>query len=128
MSTQSSKWHATRDARMKELFEGKKFTIVGEFKNEGPLTTPLGYKVKSGWHLAATDGSMECVVGKALLNKLVDTGAVEKPAPKKRGRPRKEQPIEQAEPWASRDISDDSQQITQAGPTYLNPNASQEAE
>jgi len=127
MTDQSSKWHATRDARMKEIFEGKEFVIVQEFKNEGPLKTPLGYKVKSGWHLAATDGSMECVVGKSLLNTLIDSGAVAKPAPKKRGRPRK-QPIEQAEQWANRDMPGDAQEVTQAGPTYVNPNASQEAE
>ena len=124
---QSSKWHATREARMKELFDGKQFTVESEFKNEEPQETPLGYKVKSGWRLVSTDGSMHIVVGKSLLNKLADSGAVEKPATRKRGRPRKEQPLEQAEQWASRDIPDDAQQITQAGPTYDNPNADQKA-
>jgi hypothetical protein len=126
MAEQSSKWHATRDAKLKELFDGKKFTVVEEFKNEGPLKTPLGYKIKNGWHLAATDGSMECVVGKSLLNYLVDSGAVEKPEAKKRGRPRK-QPLEQAEEWASRDMPDDAQEVTQAGPTYVNPNSEESA-
>src|SRR6187402_669989 len=126
MTDQASKWHATREARMHSLFEGKKFTILEEFKHEEPQETPLGYKVSSGWRLESTDGTMNIVVGKSLLNTLVDSGAVDKPAPKKRGRPRK-QPIEQAEQWANRDMPGDAQEVTQAGPTYVNPNASQEA-
>lgn len=38
----------------------------------------------------------------------------------------KDQPIEQAEEWAGREIPEDAQQITQAGPTHTNPNSSQE--
>jgi hypothetical protein len=124
--TQASKWHETRAARIKDLFDGKKFTVESEFKNEEPQETPLGYKVKSGWRLVSTDGTMRIVVGKALLNRLADSGAVDKPEGRKRGRPRK-QPLEQAEQWASRDMPDDAQQVTQAGPTYTNPNADQKA-
>jgi hypothetical protein len=126
MTDASSKWHTTRDAKLKEVFGDKQFTVVEEFKNQDPQATPLGYKVKSGWRLAATDGSMECVVGKALLNYLADSGKVEKPAAKKRGRPRKS-PVQQAEQWASRDIPDDAQQVSQAGPTYVNPNSEESA-
>lgn len=125
MTDQASKWHSTRDARMKEVFEGKKFTVVEEFKNEEPQETPLGYKVKNGWRLRATDGTL-IVVGKALLNSLAELGVVAKPEAKKRGRPRKE-PLKQAEQWASRDMPDDAQQITQAGPTYTNPNSEESA-
>lgn len=123
-----SKWHETRQARMDELFSGKKFVVTEEFKNQEPQETPLGYKVKNGWRLESTDGTMHIVVGKSLLNSLAEAGAVAKPETRRRGRPCKEQPLEQAEQWASRDIPNDAQQITQAGPTYVNFNASQEAE
>lgn len=39
----------------------------------------------------------------------------------------KKKPIEQAEDWANRDIPDDAQQVTQAGPTYENPNSKETA-
>jgi hypothetical protein len=127
MTNQSSKWHNTRKARMDELFTGKKFTVVEEFKYADAVETPLGYKVNKGYRLRAEDGSADIFVGKALLSQLAsDYNAVDKPVAKKRGRPRK-QPIEQAEDWASRDIPDDAQEITQAGPTYTNPNADEEA-
>lgn len=126
MKDQSSKWHGTRKTRMDELFTGKKFTVVEEFKYDKSVQTPLGYKVNKGYKLRAEDGT-EIYVGKALLNQLADDyDAVAKPQPKKRGRPRK-QPIVQAEEWASRDIPDDAQEVTQAGPTYTNPNATEEA-
>lgn len=122
-----TKWHETRKARMDELFSNKKFHIVSEEVLDEPLETALGYKTKKGYWIQSGDEKLW--VGKALLNQIADQyNAVEKPAPKKRGRPKKEQPIEQAEQWASRDIPNDAQQITQAGPTYTNPNASQEAE
>ena len=128
MSDQSSKWHATRKARMDELFSGKKFTIVEEVKSDEPIETPLGYKTKSGYRLASEDGTMSIVVGKALLNQIADDyEAVTKPEPKRRGRPRK-QPIEQAEVWAGRDLPGDASPITQAGPTMTNPNADEHFE
>lgn len=126
MSEQSSKWHATRNARIKELIEGKHYVVVEEFKSGQPIETPLGYKVKSGWYLEDSATGAKIAVGKSLMNTLADADVVEKPAPKKRGRPRKSEPLAQAEEWASRDIPDDAQQITQAGPTYTNPNAGQE--
>jgi hypothetical protein len=128
MAGQSDKWHTTRKARMDELFIGKKFVIAEEFKYNEPVETPLGYKVNKGYRLRAEDGSSEIYVGKALLNQLADDyDAVEKPEPKKRGRPKKQEPIEQAEEWASRDIPGDAQEVTQAGPTYSNPNESETA-
>jgi len=130
MSDQNSKWHTTRKARMDELFTGRKFEIVEKFKSDTALATPLGYKVNSGYKLRAVDGKndpQEFVVGKSLLATIADEyNAVDKPEAKKRGRPRK-QPLEQAEQWADRDIPNDAQQITQAGPTYSNPNANEEA-
>ncbi len=132
MTDLANKWHSTRKTRMDELFAGRKFRIVEEFTSDEPLETPLGYKVKKGYLLQEVEGNepgevAEFVVGKALLNQLADDyNAVEKPAPKRRGRPRKK-PLEQAEEWASRDIPDDAQQITQAGPTYTNPNESETA-
>lgn len=132
MTDQSSKWHSTRKARMDELFAGRKFRVVEEVSSDEPLETPLGYKIKKGYRLELVEGKFpgevaDIYVGKALLNQLADEyDAVEKPEPKRRGRPRK-QPLEQAEDWASRDIPNDAQQITQAGPTYTNPNESQEA-
>jgi hypothetical protein len=121
---------------MDELFSGKKFTVVEEVNLDEPRATPLGYKVKKGFRLVATDGTADIIVGKALLQQMHENyDAVEDmPQPKKRGRPRKEevvvdttQPIEQAEEWANRDLPDDASPITQAGPTYTNPNESQEA-
>ncbi len=131
MTDQANKWHSTRKARMDELFAGRKFRIVEEFTSDEPLETPLGYKVKKGYRLQEVEGNeprevSEFVVGKALLNQLADDyNAVEKPAPKRRGRPRKK-PLEQAEECASRDMPDDAQQITHAGPTYTNPNSEEE--
>jgi len=130
MSDQASKWHTTRKARMDELFTGRKFEVVEDFKSKTSVATPLGYKVNSGYRLRAVDGKdglQDFIVGKSLLNTLADEySAVDKPEAKKRGRPRK-QPLEQAEQWASRDMPNDAQQITQAGPTYSNPNADEEA-
>lgn len=132
MTDQANKWHSTRKARMDELFAGRKFRIIDEVNSEEPLETPLGYKIKKGYRLELVEGSFpgevaDIYVGKALLNQLADEyNAVEKPEPKRRGRPRKK-PLEQAEQWTSRDMPDDAQQITQAGPTYTNPNESQEA-
>jgi hypothetical protein len=126
MVDQKSKWHETRKARLDELFTGKKFHIVGEFKSDEPVATPLGYKVKSGYRLEPTEGGDTFVVGKSLLNTLADEyNAVEKPSPKRRGRPRK-QPIEQAEEWAGRDIPGDASPITQPGQPLTNPNADEE--
>lgn len=126
MVDQKSKWHETRKARMDELFAGKKFRVVEEVKSDEPVATPLGYKVKSGYRLEQVDGGSSFVVGKSLLNTLAEEyDAVEKPAPKKRGRPRK-QPLEQAEEWAGRDIPNDAFPITQPGETYTNPNADEE--
>jgi hypothetical protein len=130
MGDQKSKWHETRKARLDELFEGKKFRVVEEFKSDEPVATPLGYKVKSGYKLREinhlTRDVREIVVGKSLLNKLADDyDAVDKPEPKRRGRPRK-QPIEQAEEWAGRDIPDTAYPVTQPGETYVNPNANEE--
>jgi hypothetical protein len=121
MGTQKSNWHETRKARLDELFEGKKFHVVEEVNSDEPIATPLGYKVKSGYRLQSADGDT-IVVGKALLNTLAeDYGAVDKPAPKKRGRPKK-QPIELAEDWAARDLPADASPITQPGPPLENPN------
>lgn len=120
MSDQKSKWHETRKTRMDELFTGKKFEVVREFKSDEPVATPLGYKVKSGYELRSGDETI--VVGKALLNTLADEyDAVDKPEPKRRGRPRK-QPVEQAEVWANREMPSDASPVTQAGPTMTNPN------
>lgn len=120
----ASKWHETRKARMDELFKDKKFEIVEEATLDEPLETPLGYKTKKGFWLRS--GNEKIWVGKALLSQIADEyNAVDKPEPKRRGRPRK-QPLAQAESWASRDMPDDAQQVTQAGPTYTNPNASEE--
>src|SRR5687768_3654811 len=129
MTDQKSKWHETRKARMDELFAGKKFEIVAPFDFDEPVETPLGYKVSKGYNLRSTDGSMDIYVGKALMTQLADEyNAVEKPAPKKRGRPRKQEPLAQAEEWASRDMPDDAQQVTQPGSTYSNPNEDQHFE
>lgn len=126
MSTQSDKWHATRKSRMDELFSGKHYDIVSEDILDEPLETPLGYKTKKGYWLQ-DQNSDRIWVGESLLNTLSeDYKAVTRPAPKKKGRPRK-QPIDQAQVWASRDIPNDAEQITQAGPTYINPNENQEA-
>ncbi len=35
---------------------------------------------------------------------------------------KQEQPFDRAEKWVSRDVPNDAQEITQAGPTYDNPN------
>ncbi len=126
MVDQKSKWHETRKTRMDELFSGKKFRVVEAVKFDEPVATPLGYKVKSGYRLEQVDGGDSFVVGKSLLNAIAEEyNAVEKPAPKKRGRPRKH-PLEQAEEWAARDIPDDAYPITQPGETYTNPNADEE--
>lgn len=120
-----SKWHDTRKARMDELFEGKHFEIVREETLDEPEETPLGYKTKNGYWI--NDGEKDVWVGKALLKQIAEEyNAVRLPAAKRRGRPRKK-PLEQAEDWASRDMPDDAQQITQAGPTYSNPNAEESA-
>lgn len=125
MTEQSSKWHATRKARMDEMFSGRKFEIVSEETLDEPLETVLGYKAKKGYWLRS--GDVKIWVGKSLLNTLADEyNAVEKPEPKRRGRPRK-QPLAQAEEWAARDMPDTASPITQAGPTYVNPNADEEA-
>ena len=128
MTDQKSKWHETRKARMDELFAGKKFDLVAEFSFEEPVTTPLGYKVSKGYTLAPRDGSGEIYVGKALMNQLADEyNAVDKPAPKKRGRPAK-QPLAQAEEWADRAMPADAAPVTQPGPTYVNPNENEHFE
>jgi hypothetical protein len=130
MTDQKSKWHETRKARLDELFKGKKFEIREEFKVDEPVATPLGYKIKTGYRIVEvgklTRDYVEYYVGKSLLDILVEEyAAVEKPQPRRRGRPRK-QPIEQAEDWASRDTPDDAQQITQPGEPLINPNADEE--
>lgn len=128
MTDQKSKWHQTRKARMDELFAGKTFEVVAPFDFEEPVETPLGYKVSKGYNLVSTDGTMNIYVGKALMNQLAEEyNAVEKPATRKRGRPRK-QPLAQAEQWAGRDMPGDAQQVTQAGPTYTNPNSQEHFE
>ena len=126
MSDQKTKWHETRKSRLDELFKGKKFEIREEFKSDEPVATPLGYKIKSGYRIVEvgklTRDYVEYFIGKSLVKILADEyDAIEKPAAKKRGRPRK-QPLEQAEEWADRDIPDDAGPITQPGPTYGNPN------
>lgn len=126
MSDQKTKWHETRKARMDELFSGKKFRVVEEFKSTEPVATPLGYKIKSGYRLAqvdTADGQVnEFLVGKSLLNSIAeDYNAVDKPEPKRRGRPRK-QPLEQAEEWAGRDLPNDAGPVSQPGPALTNPN------
>lgn len=119
----TEKWHNTRKTRLDNLFSGRKFEVVEKFRNEDPQTTPLGYKVNSGYRLKDTETNEVIVVGKSLLDILAENyDAVEKPAPAKRGRPRK-QPIEQAEVWAGREIPNDAQQITQPGEPLINPNA-----
>ncbi len=125
MVDQKSKWHATREARMDELFSGRRYNIVEEKKFDSPQETPLGYKVTSGYVIESTDGEQKFVVGKSLINTLAEKyNALEKPTPKKRGRPRKE-PLEQAETWANRDMPNDAYPVTQTGPTYPNPNENQ---
>jgi len=126
MTEQSGKWHETRKARMDQLFKDKKYVVVEEATLDEPQETPLGYKTKKGYWLQS--GQEKVWVGKALLKQLAEEyDAVELPAPKRRGRPRKEQPLEQAEQWVSRDMPNDAQQITQAGPTFVNPNAGETA-
>lgn len=126
MTNQKAKWHETRKARMDELFQGKKFEIHEEVEFDEPKATPLGYKIKKGYRIVEvgklTRDHVEYFVGKSLVNILADEyDAIEKPAPKKRGRPRK-QPLEQAEQWAGRELPDDAGPITQPGPTLVNPN------
>lgn len=123
----SSKWHETRKAKMDELFSGKSFRIVEEFNSDVAVATPLGYKIKNGYKLQEIGEEVNyIVVGKSLLNTLAEEyNAVDKPEPKKRGRPKKE-PLELAEEWANRDMSDDASPVTQPGPTYTNPNETQE--
>jgi hypothetical protein len=126
MVDQKSKWHETRKARMDELFAGKQFRVIDEFKSDEPVATPLGYKVKSGYRLEEVGGENIFVVGKSLLDSIADEyNAVEKPAPKRRGRPRKE-PLAQAEEWAGRDMPGDASPVTQPGPAMTNPNADEE--
>src|SRR4051812_10193912 len=126
MTNQDSKWHETRKARMDSLFSGKKYVLVEKKKFDTPQQTPLGYKVKSGYVIKSADGDQTFVVGKSLLNTLADEyNAIEKPEKAKRGRPRK-QPLEQAEVWADRDMPNDASPVTQAGPTYTNPNSDEE--
>ena len=126
MVDQKSKWQQTRKARMDELFAGKHFEIVAPFDFNTPVKSPLGYKVSKGYTLSDDGGQTVIYVGKTLLKQIADEySAVELPEPKKRGRPRK-QPLEQAEQWANRDMPDDAQQVTQPGPTYVNPNANEE--
>jgi hypothetical protein len=130
MVDQKSKWHDTRKARLDELFTGRKFRIVEEFKFDEPVATPLGYKVKSGYRIEqvdSTDGEVaEYFIGKSLLNTLAnDYAAVDKPEPKRRGRPRKD-PLERAEAWAARKLPGDASPLTQPGPAQVNPNASEE--
>lgn len=123
MTSQSEKWHETRKAKLDELFEGQKFDVVEEFHSDVPVTTVLGYKTKNGYYLS--DGTDKIAVGKTLLKQIAEQyGAVELPEPKRRGRPKK-QLLEQAEQWADRDMPNDAQQVTQAGPTYVNPNSDQ---
>ncbi len=125
MVDQKSKWHATRKARMDELFAGRQYNIIEEKKFDFPQETPLGYKVTSGYVIESTDGEQRFVVGKSLINALADEyNAIERPAAKKRGRPRK-QPLEQAEVWASRGMPNDASPVTQPGPGLTNPNADQ---
>ena len=122
---QKSKWHETRKARMDSLFAGRSYRIVEEKKFDVPQETPLGYKVKSGYIIESVDGEQRFTVGKSLIDVLADKyQAIDKPEPKRRGRPRK-QPIEQAEQWAGRDIPADASPITQPGPTMVNPNEDQ---
>jgi hypothetical protein len=128
MGEQKSKWHETRKARMDSLFAGRSYRVVEEKKFDTPQETPLGYKIKSGYIIESVDGEQRFTVGKSLLNILADEyNAVEKPVAKKRGRPRK-QPLEQAEEWAGRDISNDAGPITQPGPGLVNPNADERFE
>lgn len=122
MADQKSKWQATRKAKMDELFTGKQYKIVDEFSSEEPMKTPLGYTVKNGFVIESLDGSQRFHVGKSIINILADDyKAITKPEKKRRGRPRRDT-LEQAAEWADRDIPSDAQQLTQAGPTYPNPN------
>jgi hypothetical protein len=41
---------------------------------------------------------------------------------------KRKKPLDQAEEWANRDMPDDAQRITQAGPTYSNPNEDEHLE
>lgn len=130
MVDQNSKWHQTRKAKMDELFAGKKFQVVEEFKSDEPVATPLGYKIKNGYKLREIDhltrDVREIVVGKSLFNTLADKyAAVDKIEPRRRGRPKK-QPISQAEEWAGRDMPESAYPITQPGETYTNPNENEE--
>lgn len=126
MADQKSKWQATRKAKMDELFTGHKYKIVNEFSSEEPKKTPLGYTVKNGFVIESTDGTQRFYVGKSIINILADNyNAITKPEPKKRGRP-KRGTLEQASEWANREMPADAQQVTQAGPTYSNPNENQQ--
>lgn len=120
MGKQSDKWHETRKSKLDELFQGKSFHVVSEEKLDEPLETPLGYKTKNGYWIRS--GNTKLWVGKTLLRQIAEKyNAVELPEPKRRGRPKKK-PLEQAEKWADRGIPNNAQQITQPGPTYVNPN------
>lgn len=141
MSDRSEKWHATRRARELAEFSGRRYEVVREVKNE-EFTTPLGYKGKNGYELREVGTDNVIRVGKATLKRMAEEyGAVDMPAPKKRGRPKKVQDeaihpaspyqpakdSESAEPGAhpvSKTEDEDARSGSLAGPTYINPNAS----
>lgn len=91
MSDRSEKWHATRRARELAEFSGRRYEVVREVKNE-EFTTPLGYKGKNGYELREVGTDNVIRVGKATLKRMAEEySAVDMPAPKKRGRPKKVQ-------------------------------------
>lgn len=123
MVSKSDKWHATRNEREEKWFRNTKWEIVREVTAEAgdKFVSPLGYKLKSGFEVRLVQGnnfvnSAKVYVGKATLKRMHDVyDAVELPAPKKRGRPKK---VTVAEP-----PTEDARSGSQAGPTFDNPNA-----
>lgn len=91
MSDRSDKWHSTRRAREVALFSDRRFEVVREVSGES-FKTPLGYSAKNGYEVRNVDTGETFKVGKTTLKVMAEEyGAVELPAPKKRGRPKKAQ-------------------------------------
>lgn len=89
MSDRSDKWHATRRAREAALFAGRKFVVVREIKDTS-FKTPLGYSAKNGYEVRNVETGETFMVGKTTLKVMAqEYDAVTLPAPKKRGRPKK---------------------------------------
>lgn len=90
MSERSDRWHSTRRARELALFANKRFEVVREIKGES-FKTPLGYSAKNGYEVRNVESGDTFKVGKTTLKVMAEEySAVTLPAPKKRGRPKKQ--------------------------------------